>query len=41
MKKKKQKKNDVLKNLYNFFEGREKNFNAFYSKIFYSKALVI
>ena len=34
MKKKKQKKNDVLKNLYNFFEGREKNFNAFYSKIF-------
>ena len=31
---KKQKKKDVLKNLYNFFEGREKVLNAFYSKIF-------
>ena len=30
----KQKKKDVLKNLYNFFEGREKVFNAFDSKIF-------
>ena len=33
MKKKKQKKN-VLRNLYNFFEGREKVLNAFGSKIF-------
>ena len=33
MKKKKQKKQDVLKNLYNFFEGREKLLNAFDSKI--------
>ena len=31
---KKQKKKDVLKNLYNFFEGREKVLNAFDSKIF-------
>ena len=32
--KKTQKKKDVLKNLYNFFEGREKVLNAFDSKIF-------
>ena len=31
---KKQKKKDVLKNLYNFFEDREKVLNAFDSKIF-------
>ena len=36
--KKKQKKKDVLKNLYNFFEGREKFLNAFDSKIFPIKA---
>ena len=35
MKKKKQmKKKDVLKNLYNFFEGREKVLNAFDNEIF-------
>ena len=34
MKKKNQKKKDVLKNLYKFFEGREKVLNAFDSKIF-------
>ena len=33
-KKKKQEKEDVLKNLYNLYEGREKVFNAFNSKIF-------
>ena len=38
MKKKKQKKKDVLKNLYNFFKGREKVLNAFDSKIFSIKA---
>ena len=31
---KKQEKEDVLKNLYNFYEGREKVLNAFASKIF-------
>ena len=31
---KKKKKEDVLTNLYKFFEGREKVFNAFGSKIF-------
>ena len=31
---KKTRKKDVLKNLYNFFEGREKVLNAFDSKIF-------
>ena len=30
-------KKDVLKNLYNFFEGREKVLNAFDSKIFLIK----
>ena len=34
MKKKKRKKEDVLTNLYKFFEGREKVVNAFDSKIF-------
>ena len=33
-KKKKQKKKDVLKDLYDFFDGREKVLNAFDSKIF-------
>ena len=32
--KKKNKKKDILKNLYNFFEGREKVLNAFDSKVF-------
>ena len=32
--KKKQQKKDVLENLYNFFDGREKVLNAFDSKIF-------
>ena len=42
-KKKKKEKEDVLKNLYNFYEGREKVLNAFKSKIFpkKTKALVI
>ena len=31
---KKQEKQDVLKNLYNFFEGRERVLNAFDSRIF-------
>ena len=31
---KKNRKKDVLKNLYNFFEGREKVLNAFDSEIF-------
>ena len=41
--KKKQEKENVLKNLYNFYEGREKVLNAFNSKIFpkKTKALVI
>ena len=30
----KQQKEDVLKNLCNLFEGRERVLNAFYSKIF-------
>ena len=34
MEKKKKEKEYVLKNLYNFFEGREKVLNAFNSKIF-------
>ena len=34
MKKKNRKKKDVLKNLYNFFDGREKVLNAFDSKMF-------
>ena len=38
MKKQNRKKKDVLKNLYNFFEGREKVLNAFDSKIFPIKA---
>ena len=33
-KEKKQKKEDVLKNLYNLFEGRKRVFNAFDSKYF-------
>ena len=33
-KEKKQQKEDVLKNLYNLFEGRERVLNAFDSKIF-------
>ena len=37
MKKKKTEKKDVLKNLYNFFEGREKVLNASDSKIFLIK----
>ena len=32
--KKKREKEDVLQNLYNFYEGREKVLNAFNSKIF-------
>ena len=35
---KKQEKEIVLKNLYNFFEGREKVLNAFESKIFSTKS---
>ena len=35
---KKQEKEIVLKNLYNFFEGREKVLNAFESKIFSIKS---
>ena len=38
VKKKKQEKEIVLKNLYNFFEGREKTLDAFESKIFLSKS---
>ena len=34
---KKQKKNAVLENLYNFWEGREKILDAFESKIFLTK----
>ena len=34
MKKKKQKEKNILKNLYSFFEGREKVLNSFDSKIF-------
>ena len=35
---KKQEKEIVLKNLYNFFEGREKTLDAFESKIFLTKS---
>ena len=35
---KKQEKEIVLENLYNFFEGREKNLDAFESKIFSVKS---
>ena len=35
--KKKQEKEDVLENLYNFFEGREKVLNGFKTKIFFNK----
>ena len=35
---KKQEKEIVLKNLYNFFDGREKVLNAFESKIFSIKS---
>ena len=38
MKKKKQKEKNILKNLYSFFEGREKVLNSFDSKIFPIKA---
>ena len=38
VKKKKQEKEIVLKNLYNFFEGREKTLDAFESKIFLTKS---
>ena len=34
----KQEKENVLKNLYNFFDGREKVLNAFKSKIFLIKS---
>ena len=37
---KKQEKEIVLKNLYNFFEGREKVLDAFESKIFSIKSKV-
>ena len=36
--KKKKRKKSVLDNLYNFFEGREKVFDAFESKIFSIKS---
>ena len=35
---KKQEKEIVLENLYNFFEGREKILDAFESKIFWTKS---
>ena len=35
---KKQDKEIVLENLYNFFEGREKTLDAFESKIFLTKS---
>ena len=35
---KKQEKETVLENLYNFFEGREKILDAFESKIFSTKS---
>ena len=38
MKKKKQKAKNILKNLYSFFEGRERVLNSFDSKIFPIKA---
>ena len=38
-KEKKQQKEDVLKNLYNLFKGRERVLNAFQSKIFPIKKL--
>ena len=38
VKKKKQEKEIVLKNRYNFFEGREKTLDAFESKIFLTKS---
>ena len=38
---KKREKEDVLKNLHNFYDGREKVLDAFASKIFPIKALVI
>ena len=34
---KKQQREDVLENLYNFFEGRERAFNSFNCKIFLIK----
>ena len=37
---KKQEKETVLENLYNFFEGREKILDAFESKIFSTKSKV-
>ena len=37
---KKQEKEIALENLYNFFEGREKSFDAFESKIFFTKSTV-
>ena len=36
--KKKQEKKSIFKNLYNFFDGREKVLNAFKSKIFLIKS---
>ena len=39
VKKKKQEKEIVLENLYNFFEGREKILDAFESKIFSTKSM--